>query len=230
MKNLFIVSVALVIFSGTFTSVLAQKSVNTLRFTDGITEKKSPVFIEGIEILPESLVSRNTVPIVPSRTFSKPPKHTVRDISSTIESCTPLQFKYAQILNMDVEALGNLALYSFIEEWWGTHYRYGGTTRSGIDCSALAGAVLNHVFGIATPRTARAMYDISEKISRNNLKEGDLVFFNTRGGVSHVGVFLGNGYFTHASTKKGVTINNLDENYYSSKYITGGRLKPVCIQ
>jgi lipoprotein Spr len=50
------------------------------------------------------------------------------------------------------------------------------------------------------------------------------VFFNTRGGVSHVGVYLGNGYFVHSSVHSGVTINSLDEDYYSRKYIGGGRL------
>jgi lipoprotein Spr len=56
------------------------------------------------------------------------------------------------------------------------------------------------------------------------LLEGDLVFFNTRGGVSHVGVYLGEGYFTHSSSSAGVTISSLDDNYYSKKYIGGGRV------
>ncbi|HMC98620.1 MAG TPA: C40 family peptidase, partial [Ferruginibacter sp.] len=119
-------------------------------------------------------------------------------------------------------------LYNFIDEWWATRYHYGGMSKSGIDCSAYSGALLGKVWGIKTPRTARAMYDVAEKIDRANLKEGDLVFFNTRGGVSHVGVYLGNGYFTHASTGNGVTINNLEERYYSTKLICGGRIAAVC--
>jgi hypothetical protein len=62
-------------------------------------------------------------------------------------------------------------------------------------------------------------------ISDNELQEGELVFFNTRGGVSHVGVYLFNDYFVHASVKNGVTINNLNEAYYKKKYIGSGRVK-----
>jgi lipoprotein Spr len=115
-------------------------------------------------------------------------------------------------------------LYEAIENWWATRYRYGGSTKKGIDCSALTGALLNEAFGFILPRTARDQYAQCEKIARENLDEGDLVFFNTRGGVSHVGVYLGNNYFVHASVHSGVTINSLNDDYYSRKYIGGGRL------
>ena len=232
MKNLFFVSVALGILSGTSISVKAQHSVNDLRFIDGVAEKKLPAFIEGIEIQPGIGMSARA-PIKPKiRGISGKVTKAALDFSSVIETCTSLQFKYAQIMNMDVEAVINLPLYNFLEDWWGTRYRYGGMGRNGIDCSAYSGALLNEVFKIKTPRTARAMYGVSEKISRKNLKEGDLVFFNTRGGVSHVGVYLGNGFFTHASSGNGVTINNLNENYYNRRFIIGGRLnaEPVTIE
>jgi lipoprotein Spr len=73
------------------------------------------------------------------------------------------------------------------------------------------------------PRTAREQYEATEHISKNELKEGDLVFFNTRGGVSHVGVYLDNDYFVQASSH-GVTISNLDDHYYSKRFICGGRV------
>ncbi len=63
-----------------------------------------------------------------------------------------------------------------------------------------------------------------KKLKKTDLLEGDLVFFNTRGGVSHAGVYLGNGYFVHASVHAGVTINSLNDAYYSRKYIGGGRI------
>ena len=207
MKHLFFVSVALGIFSGTSISGKAQTSVNTVQVNDGNPSKKSYNFIEGIEIKREGRAA-------------KAPK-AVLNIS--IESCSSLQFKYAQILNTEVESVGNSLLYNFIEEWWETRYRYGGSTKAGIDCSAFAGTLLNKVFNINTPRTARAQYSVCDKIEKENLKEGDLVFFNTRGGISHVGVYLANGYFTHASVGNGVTISSLDETYYSKKFISGGR-------
>lgn len=213
MKHLFFVSVALGIFSGTSISGKAQTSVNSVRVNEGNPSKKAVHFVEGIEIKPTSKKAANT--------------------NASIETCSSLQFKYAQLMNIDVEAVSNHELYSFIEEWYGTRYRYGGSTKAGIDCSAFAGALVNKVYGINSPRTARAQYSDCNKIDRENLKEGDMVFFNTRGGVSHVGVYLGNGYFTHASVGNGVTISNLDETYYNKKFIGGGRISnnpDDCIQ
>jgi len=228
MKHLFFVSVAVGIFSGTSISSKAQTSVNIMRLSDDVTVSNSPRFIEGIEINPAASTAVKPVVIssVAPVTLNKKLGNT--DFGSSIETCSSLQFKYAQMMNVDVETLTNSTLYNFIEEWWATRYHYGGSTKKGIDCSAYSGTLLGRVWGIKTPRTARAMYDVAEKIDRENLKEGDLVFFNTRGGVSHVGVYLGNNYFTHASTGNGVTINSLDENYYKSKFISGGRLAVTC--
>jgi len=229
MKHLFFVSVAVGIFSGTSISGKAQTSVNIMRLSDDVTSSNSPHFIKNIEINPASstavkpVVITSSIPVVANK---KPGSN--NEFGSSIETCSALQFKYAQMMNVDVESLTNSTLYNFIEEWWATHYHYGGTGKNGIDCSAYSGLLLNRVWGIKTPRTARAMYDVAEKIERENLKEGDLVFFNTRGGVSHVGVYLGNGYFTHSSTGNGVTINNLEETYYKSKLICGGRIAVTC--
>ncbi|MFN8243351.1 MAG: C40 family peptidase [Ferruginibacter sp.] len=211
MKHLFFVSVALGIFSGTSISGKAQTAVNTIRISDAGAPKNSDHFIEGIEVAAAKAA----------------PAKVVRNMAA-IENCSALQFKYAQLMNTEVENLGNFSLYNFIEDWWGTRYRYGGQTRAGVDCSAYSGALLNRVYGISTPRTARDMYAVATHIDREDLQEGDLVFFNTRGGVSHVGVYLGNGYFTHASVGNGVTISSLNENYYSRRFISGGRLKQPC--
>lgn len=213
MKHLFFVSVALGIFSGTSISGKAQTAVNAVKFTETNPGKKSSRFVEGIE------VGNN----VPAATTS------AKKVSA-IEDCSALQFKYAQLLNTEVENLTNYSLYNFIDEWWGTRYRYGGQTRAGIDCSAYSGTLLNKVYGISTPRTARDMYAVSTHITREDLQEGDLVFFNTRGGVSHVGVYLGNGYFTHSSVGNGVTISSLNENYYSKRFIIGGRIQKACTE
>jgi len=232
MKNLFFVSVAVGIFSGTSISAEAQTSVNAVRFT--APQKKSVQFIEGIEIKrgPESNVENNdiwankpvTKPVVAPVT--KVPYKTVNtnNTGSFIESCTALQFKYAQLLDIDVELLTNIKLYEAIEDWWATRYRYGGTTKKGIDCSAFTSTLLNAAFGMNLARTARDQYDQCDKIEREDLQEGDLVFFNTRGGISHVGVYLGNGYFVHSSVHAGVTINSLSDDYYNRKYIGGGRV------
>lgn len=218
MKHLFFVSVALGIFSGTSISVEAQTTVNLMRLNDGISSTPSSHNNESNALNSETVVPVNTNGLkrIPVKRGAGSPLN--------IENCTPLQFKYAQLLNVEVEELANNSLYQFIEEWWATRYRYGGQTKSGVDCSAFAGTLISSIYGISLPRTARDQYSICTKLDREELKEGDLVFFNTRGGVSHVGVYLGNGYFTHASVGSGVTISNLDEKYYSRKFITGGRI------
>lgn len=109
-----------------------------------------------------------------------------------------------------------------------TPYRYGGTTMKGIDCSAFTQNVFSNVFSFSLPRSAREQYQVGEIIDeREELKFGDLVFFNTtrRAKPGHVGIYLGDNFFAHASRKKGVTVSSLDETYYNKRYMGGRRLE-----
>ena len=216
MKNFFLVSVAIGIFSGTTLSAKAQPSVNIEQVNASVAQKKSTKFIEGIEIKPAT--AAKSVEISSKRSENK------NEESAAIETFSALQFKYAQLLDVDVETLTNLTLFKEIEKWMGTRYRYGGATVKGIDCSAYSGTLVHNVYGLVLPRTARDQYAGCIKLNKEDLQQGDLVFFNTRGGISHVGMYLGNGYFTHASTSIGVTISNLSETYWSRKFVSGGRL------
>ncbi|HOZ84526.1 MAG TPA: C40 family peptidase [Niabella sp.] len=140
---------------------------------------------------------------------------------------TPLsvQVKYATLLQILPGMLTNVKLLEAIDDWYGTRYRYGGTSKSGIDCSAFVRAVYKVAFGIDLPRTAREQFNYAnEAISTAYLKAGDLLFFNTRGGVSHVGVYLGNNKFVHASSSHGVTVSGLNEKYYSTRYLGAKRI------
>lgn len=229
MKNLFFVAVATGIFSGTSITTSAQANINIEKLagqSTPTTNRPTLKFIDGIEIAPEKVTNVDVaVNFEPGNTI---PATSTAPVASpsvlNIENCSPLQFKYAMMMDMDVETLTNLQLYSFIEEWWGTRYRYGGTDKKGIDCSSFTEKLLAQVYGISAERTAKDQFDQCEKISNDDLQEGDLVFFNTRGGVSHVGVYLGNNYFVHSSTSYGVTISSLADNYYSRKFISGGRM------
>ncbi len=87
---------------------------------------------------------------------------------TSIEKCSALQFKYAMLMDVEVETLTNFALLDFIDEWWATRYRYGGTGKSGIDCSSFSGKLEQEVYNNTLPRTARAQYEVCEKITAEN--------------------------------------------------------------
>lgn len=151
------------------------------------------------------------------------PGYTSNIASFNIENGTELQFKYAVLMNENVESLNNLGLLQFIDDWYGTRYRYGGSTKAGIDCSAFTCQLSSAVFGKTLPRIARDQFEQCQKISTQYLQTGDLVFFNTRGGVSHVGIYLLNNKFVHASTSNGVVISDLNESYYKNRFLGAGR-------
>ena len=148
----------------------------------------------------------------------------VANYSSSLEVFSLSQFKYAIRLDVPVETIQNKPLYELIDNWWGTPYRLGGTTQKGIDCSAFVQTLMMGVFAMQLPRTAREQKEAASWIPMDDLKEGDLVFFNTRGSVSHVGVYLHNHKFVHASTSGGVMISDLNETYWSRKLLGAGRV------
>lgn len=112
-----------------------------------------------------------------------------------------------------------------IIELMNTPYLWGGTTSNGIDCSAFCQRVMKYALGIDLPRTSAMQSQVGEYVERENLQFGDLVFFNTRGrGVSHVGIYLGEGIFAHSSSSGGVKTNSLNEDYYNSRYLWARRV------
>jgi lipoprotein Spr len=217
MKNLMFIVVAIIL--GAVISSTAQGQP-TLKFIDGIEFKSE------LSEYSTSLPKPDVTVIKPS---TKPVKKTATVGLLNTEACGKIQFKYAQLLDIEIESVVNFTLFQFIEDWWNTSYRYGGTGKNGIDCSALTGLLFSSVYGVSLPRTAREQYAKTKKIKREELTEGDLVFFNTRGGVSHVGMYLCNEYFVHASTSNGVTISSLNEAYYSKRYLGAGRptIEPI---
>lgn len=119
-------------------------------------------------------------------------------------------------------------LYNAVAEWMGTPYLYGGTTKAGVDCSAFVGHIYKEVYGIQLHRVADDIRKDVTLISRSELDEGDVVFFtNSKGRVSHVGIYLKDGLFAHASTSRGVIISRLDDKYWSAHFFKGGRRRGV---
>jgi lipoprotein Spr len=139
----------------------------------------------------------------------------------------PLQFKYAILTNSPVEELTNQHLLAFMDQWYGVPYHYGGNSKDGIDCSAFTCQLISTVYQVnQLPRMSADQYKATKRIPKKDLREGDLVFFHTMGRgkkVTHVGVYLYNNRFVHASIA-GVQISDLGEGYYSHHYVGAGRV------
>ncbi|MBR1850976.1 MAG: C40 family peptidase [Bacteroidales bacterium] len=129
-------------------------------------------------------------------------------------------------LGLDYSATDNQKLYDAINSWLGVPYKYGGTTRDGIDCSAFVGHIYKEVYGLTLNRTANDMQQDVRLIDRTQLREGDLLFFiNSKGKVSHVGIYLKDSLFAHASTSNGVCLSRLTDTYWTTHFYRGGRHK-----
>lgn len=126
------------------------------------------------------------------------------------------------------DAMANLKskpLYRFINNWTGVRYKLGGLDKSGIDCSGFALLLQRDIYGKSLPRRSRDQADAIKKRSLENLKEGDLVFFAFGGReVDHVGVYLNSGFFVHASTTRGVIVDDLTLPVYQRAIVKTGTL------
>ena len=130
----------------------------------------------------------------------------------------------SQIMGVAMSATSNMKLFHFVYDWIGTPYRFGGSSRKGIDCSAFTKQLYSDVFNLSIRRSSRDIFSMVSPVGKDELKEGDLVFFKIHSrSISHVGIYLGNNRFAHASSK-GVAISSLDDAYYSRYFYKGGRM------
>lgn len=137
---------------------------------------------------------------------------------------------FAEKLGVDTTQIFNVKLYNFIKSWEGIKYVYGGTSRKGIDCSALMQQLYPYVYKKELPRTAVEM-SMDKRIelfkSYKNLREGDLVFFRITEEkiISHVGIYLKNNKFFSANQYGGVEISSLKKPYWKKNFMAAGRFK-----
>lgn len=222
--------------SSTQRSPLAATPVRTTTGGNGATSSSKEIkFLDDISMTGSAEEKKETNIATKNKSISRDEVaetrigagggNTYSNRSSPVEKASSVQLKYAVLLNTEVEMLANDHLLEHVDEWYGTKYKMGGTTKKGIDCSAFVQAVYLSAFAVSLPRTARDQYRSSKIISATELKEGDLVFFNTRGGISHVGIYLQNNKFIHASTSHGVTVSDMFDPYYIKHYIGAGRIE-----
>ena len=185
-------------------------------------------FLNNISVTPGNIEIKNesstvnTEPITTTATnYDKMPSNL-----SEVEKLNWLQLKYSIKMDIAVESVMNIPLLQKIDEWWGTPYSLGGSTKNGVDCSYFTFDVMKDIYNVNLKRTAAEQYEQCNKIEWNELKEGDLIFFKADGrrNISHVGIYLANNKFAHASTSQGVTISDLSDPYWQRRLYSLGRV------
>lgn len=188
----------------------------SIEFLDNISVKPGRVYLKkASDALDTEPVSSNV------SSSNKMPENL-----SDIEKANWLQLKYSIQMDIAVEEINNIPLLQKIDEWWGTPYALGGSSKRGVDCSYFTLDVMNAIYNTNLKRTAAEQYEQCEKIDWSELKEGDLIFFKTDGSrsISHVGIYMTNNKFAHASTSQGVTISDLSEPYWQKRLYSLGRV------
>ena len=184
----------------------AQKKT-TAKKNNSTTAKKNAPMVE--EALPDSTEEE----------FDEaPPQESIIDRKEFIAN-------YRNYINPDVPLGFREEILLQVIKYLETPYKYGGNTEKGIDCSGFTLQVYEKSTGLKLPRSAREQYAVGEKVEREDLSFGDLVFFNTRrrSNPGHVGIYIGDDQFIHSSTSLGVTISSLQETYYKKRYVGARR-------
>lgn len=123
----------------------------------------------------------------------------------------------------------NISLLYEVSTWLNVPYRYGGNSKKGVDCSGLVHQVYKKVYNLNLPRTTATLYSNKNKLNESKLRTGDLIFFatgNNKSNPTHVGIYLKENRFIHASTSKGVIVSLLSEKYYKQRMLKGVRILP----
>jgi len=192
------------------------------------SEDETIEFLDNISVKPGKVYLRKASDALEAEPVSSSPvrKDKMPDNLTDVEKANWLQLKYSIQMDIAVEEIQNIPLLQKIDEWWGTPYALGGNSKRGVDCSYFTLDVMNAIYNTNLKRTAAEQYEQSEKIDWSDLKEGDLIFFKTDGSrsISHVGIYLTNNKFAHASTSQGVTISDLSETYWQKRLYSLGRV------
>ncbi len=193
-----------------------NESNETIEFLDNISVKPGRIYLKKAS----DALEAEPILVKPELTDRMP------DNLTDVEKANWLQLKYSIQMDIAVEEINNIPLLQKIDEWWGTPYLYGGSSKRGVDCSYFTLDVMNAIYNTNLKRTAAEQYTQSEKIDWSDLKEGDLIFFKTDGSrsITHVGIYMTNNKFVHASTSQGVTISDLSQPYWQKRLYSLGRV------
>ena len=139
--------------------------------------------------------------------------HAVGDKDGYLLQASQDEFEQ-MVRNLDIKS----RLMDQYADWKGVRYRLGGNTEKGIDCSSFVQRTFREQFGLDLPRSTYEQQEMGKSISRTKLRTGDLVLFRAGSTGRHVGIYIGNDQFVHASTSSGVTISSMNEPYWKKRY------------
>lgn len=132
---------------------------------------------------------------------------------------------YYKTYELNPDSANTPHLYYQVYDWLGARYKYAGASKKGIDCSGFVSKMYSSVYCIQLMGGSADIYKTVLPVEKEQLQEGDMVFFKIRkGNISHVGIYLGNNKFAHASVHSGVIISDLNEDYYKKYFYKGGRI------
>ncbi len=148
-------------------------------------------------------------------------------LTVNISSCSPgnhstQKAQYHQPSSQKISVEQRFRL--FTNDWYGTPYKIGGTSRNGVDCSGFVMTAYRDLFAVRLPRTTKAQVKAGVSIVQDQLQPGDLVFFRPPYKTRHVGIYLGSGEFAHASVSQGVMVSHLSNDYWRGAYWTARRV------
>jgi hypothetical protein len=171
--------------------------------------------------------SRRAGSTVSNQKLQPEPESKSGRISNPVQYERKIRNKYATYIGISPENIENIDLFTFIDQWLYTPYKYAGVTKDGIDCSGFVQRLLTDVYNMKIVRKSSASFYKQNTTHYNNrhpLSEGDVVFFQTGSGneITHMGLYVGNRMFVHASSTLGVSIASLDNQYWQPRYAGAG--------
>ncbi|OGU60226.1 MAG: hypothetical protein A2V66_13100 [Ignavibacteria bacterium RBG_13_36_8] len=158
--------------------------------------------------------------------YNNQPEFDVKPVEDYPVDAEELIKKYDKVKNLSAALTPREKVLFEIIHFIDTPYKYGGESEQGIDCSAFTQQVFQNTLNVNLPRSASEQFKIGEEVSnKSSLKFGDLVFFDTRKGSypGHVGIYIGEDMFAHASRSQGVIVSSLKSSYYSNRFIGARR-------
>jgi len=194
-----------------------QKKKGAIRFSSKVVEEETKEDDKKVNVQEVKQRFSNATSPVKSSPVKKSEKNEIDRKTSPPETVSTAP--------ATAKSFNNQTMMDNILAWLGTPYEYGGETKSGIDCSAFTREMFKESAGIALPRSTEEQVKLGTQVEKDNLKFGDLIFFNTTGqNPSHVGIYIGDDMFAHASVSFGVTLSSMYSSYYKKRYTESRRI------